>query len=53
MKTSHRGMKISESDWSALLGHLNATLDAFRVPQAERDEVLGFIQSTKPDIVEA
>lgn len=53
MKTSHKGMKISERDWPAFLGHLNATLDAFNVPQAERDEVIAFIQSTKADIVEA
>ena len=53
MKTSHKGMKISESDWSAFLGHLNATLQAFQVPQAERDEVVAFIQSTKADMVEA
>ena len=52
MKTSHRGMNISESDWSVFLGHLNKTLDAFQVPQAERSEVLGFINSTKHDIVE-
>src|SRR3989475_8883773 len=53
MKTSHKGMKISESDWSAFLGHVNATLDAFKVPQAERSEVVAFVQSTKRDIVEA
>ena len=53
MKTSHKGMKISEGDWSAFLGHLNATLDAFQVPQPERDEVLAFVHSTKSDIVEA
>lgn len=53
MKTSHKGMNISESDWSSFLGHLNATLEAFQVPQVERDEVLAFVQSTKPDIVEA
>lgn len=53
MRTSHRGMKISEGDWAAFQRHLRATLDAFRVPQAERDEVLAFIQSTKADIVEA
>ena len=52
MKTSHAGMRISESDWSAFLGHLNATLDAFAVPRAERDEVVAFIESTKRDIVE-
>jgi len=53
MKSSHRGMKIDAGDWSAFLGHLNATLDAFQVPQAERDEVVAFIQSTRSDIVEA
>jgi hemoglobin len=52
MKTSHKGMKISESDWSVFLGHVNATLEAFQVPQAERSEVVAFVQSTKPDIVE-
>lgn len=53
MKISHVGMQISESDWSAFLGHLNATLAAFQVPDRERDEVVAFIESTKPDIVEA
>ena len=51
MKVSHKGMRIGESDWSAFIGHLNATLDAFEVPQREHDEVVAFIQSTKPDIV--
>ena len=53
MKTLHIGMKLNESDWSALMEHLNATLEAFQVPQAERDELVAFIQSTKADIVEA
>jgi hemoglobin len=52
MKTSHRGMKISDGDWAAFLGHLDATLETFRVPPAERSEVVAFVQSTKRDIVE-
>jgi hemoglobin len=52
MKTSHVGMKISESDWTAFLGHLHATLDGFQVPKAEHDDVVAFIQTTKSDIVE-
>ena len=52
MKTSHKGMKVSEGDWSAFLGHLDGTLQAFHVPQAERDEVFAFVESTKRDIVE-
>jgi len=53
MKISHKGMKIAESDWSAFLGHVNATLEAFKVPQPERDQVVAFVQTTKGDIVEA
>ncbi len=53
MKVTHKGMRISERDWSAFLGHLNATLQAFQVPQVERDEVVAFVQSTKADMVEA
>src|SRR5206468_8044624 len=52
MKVSHRGLRIDEGDWQAFLGHLDATLDNFEVPAAERTEVLGFINSTKPDIRE-
>jgi hypothetical protein len=47
-----QGMRISASDWSAFLGYLDATLDTFQVPQREREEVVAFIQSTRPDIVE-
>jgi hemoglobin len=53
MKTSHKGMKISEAHWSAFLVHLHATLQAFQVPQAARDDLVAFIQSTKMDMVEA
>lgn len=53
MATSHRGMRISASDWSIFLGHLNATLDHFQLPARERSEVLAFIDSTRTEIVEA
>jgi hemoglobin len=52
MATSHRGMRIAESDWAIFLTHLNATLDKFAVPERERGEVLAFVESTKKDIVE-
>ena len=40
-------MKIDEIDWSAFVRHLNATLDAFKVPQAERDAVVAFIRARR------
>jgi hemoglobin len=52
MKVSHRGMRIGEADWQALIGDLEATLDAFHLPAPERADVLAFIESTKADIVE-
>jgi hemoglobin len=52
MKLVHKGMRISEADWQAFIGHLNATLDAFQVPAPERADVLTFVESTKADMVE-
>jgi hemoglobin len=52
MKTSHEGMKISEGDWAAFMGHLHATLEAFKVPEEEYGEVIAFVESTKADMVE-
>ena len=53
MKTSHKGMKLSEADWLAFMKHLYATLDAFKVQQPERDELVALVQNTKNDMVEA
>ena len=52
MKTSHKGMGITESDWNAAAGHLVATLDKFKVPETEKNELLGAVSSFKKDIVE-
>jgi len=52
MTTAHKGMRISESDWQAFIGHLEDTLATFEVPEDERTSVLGFIGGLKADIVE-
>ena len=52
MKTSHKGMGISETEWNAAAAHLVATLDKFKVPEKEKNEVLGAVSSFKKDIVE-
>jgi hemoglobin len=51
MKTSHEGLGITESDWNVGVGHLVATLDKFKVPEKEKNELLGAVSSLKPDIV--
>jgi hemoglobin len=52
MKTTHSGLKISEADWDAAAKHLAASLDKFKVPKQEKDEILAFVTSLKNDIVE-
>jgi hemoglobin len=52
MKSAHMGMKITDAEFNALAGHLKATLDKFKVPEAEQQELLGIIGGTRKDIVE-
>ncbi len=52
MKTSHKGLDISASDWEAFMQHATAVLAQFAVPTPERDEVLAFFTGLKGDIVE-
>lgn len=51
MKTVHTGLNITESDWQASVKLLTATLDKFKVPQKEKDDVFGALSGLKPDIV--
>lgn len=53
MKSAHAGMKITDAEFDALAGHLIATLKKYKVPQAELDELVGIVASTRKDIVEA
>ena len=52
MKTSHAGMGISESDWEITVKHFVDTLDSFKVPEKEKNELLAIVGSLKKDIVE-
>lgn len=53
MTTSHKGMRITESDWEVFLGHLRDSIARFELPAKEASDVLNFAQSTKGEIVEA
>ena len=52
MRTSHKGLGITEADWDAAAKHLVAALDKYKVPEAEKNELLTFVVSQKKDIVE-
>ena len=52
MKDTHKGLKITESDWNISAGLLAETFKKFNVPKKETDEVFAFVTSLKKDIVE-
>ncbi len=52
MTTVHAGMKITTAQFNALVGHLVATLDKFKVPEGEKGELLGLLGPMKSSIVE-
>jgi hemoglobin len=52
MKTTHGGLGITEADWDAAAKHLVAAMDKYKVPQAEKDELMAFVATQKKDIVE-
>jgi hemoglobin len=52
MKTSHQGLGITESDWEVAVKHLVASLDKFKVPKQEKEELLAASAGLKKDIVE-
>jgi hemoglobin len=51
MKTSHAGMKITEAEWNATVEDLVKALDKNKVPEKEKQELLGLLAPMKPDIV--
>jgi hemoglobin len=52
MKTSHKGLGITEDEWNGAAKHLVASLDKFKVPEKEKNDLLAFVVSLKKDIVE-
>ncbi len=52
MKSSHAGMGISGAQFDALAGHFVATLDKFKVPEREKNELIALVVPMKKDIVE-
>lgn len=52
MKTTHTGMRITTADFNALVEDLVASLNTFKVPEAEKKELLGILGPMKKDIVE-
>ena len=53
MRISHKGMGITKVDYEAFMRCLDATMDTFEVREPEHSEVVAFVTSLEPEIVEA
>lgn len=51
MKESHQQLNITQAEWEAMVVDFKATLDTFRVPQREQQELITIVGSTRHDIV--
>jgi hemoglobin len=51
MKTTHKGLGITGNDWDLTVKHLVDTLDKFKVPTKEQEELITIVGGTKKDIV--
>lgn len=52
LKTAHAGLGITEADFDMAGKMLAATLDKFKVPAKEKDELMALVVSLKGDVVE-
>ncbi len=51
MKDSHKHLNITEREWEAMIADFKVTLDKFKVPAKEQNELINIVESTKKDIV--
>ena len=51
MKTAHKGMKITEAEWSATVENLTKALDKHKVAAKEKQELISALAPMKGDIV--
>jgi hemoglobin len=51
MKTVHKGMKITDAEWSATVENLSKALDKNKVDPKDKTELLGMLGPMKADIV--
>lgn len=51
MKEAHQHLNITQAEWDAMVGDFRITLDKFKVPQTEQQELIAIVGGTKKDIV--
>ena len=52
MKETHKGLEISEAEFNYVVDDLVKTLDKYKVPEKEKNDLLAILGPMQPDIVE-
>ncbi|CAN5231330.1 group 1 truncated hemoglobin [soil metagenome] len=51
MAKAHSGLAITSAEFDAMAGMVAETLDQFKVPAAEKNELMGVLAAMKPEVV--
>jgi len=52
LEEAHRELQIAPAEFDEVAAELGRTLDAFKIPQREKDEVLAAFAAHKPEVTE-
>ena len=52
MKTSHKGLGITESDWQTTMKYMRDSMTELNIPQREQEEVITLWTGYKDEIIE-
>ena len=53
MKDAHQHLLVTEKEWNELKAIFQDSMNSFKVPLKEQEEIIGIIESTKGDILAA
>jgi hemoglobin len=51
LKEAHQHLKVTETEWQALIQIFRDSMNSFKVPAKEQDEIIAILESTKDQIV--
>ncbi len=51
LKEAHQHLKVNEAQWQALIRIFRDSMNSFKVPAKEQDEIIAIIENTKGEIV--
>ncbi len=51
LKAAHQHLKVTQTEWQALIRIFRDSMNTFKVPAKEQDEIIAIIDSTKDEII--